>query len=131
MWQRHCGLPFPSTTRKQWPNSQNMSESRCQTRYPTRALELKLEAHGLGRSLLFMLRDDDMGFNSLPQRVRPESQPNPFDVVRERLAAVGSAIWDLHPQVHLLSDYSSSCKLDKKFVVALGMGTKLFHTCNV
>ena len=93
--------------------------------------EVELEAHELGRSLLFMVRDDDMGLNSLPQRIRPMSQTNPFDVVRERLSAVGSAIRDLHPQVHILSDYSSSlCKLAKKFVVALKMGTKLFHACN-
>lgn len=145
MWRRHSGLPLPShhllrTTCIQllplvemyckWELEEDCSNLRAlMLRFDS---ELELEAYELGRSLLFMVRDDDMGLNNLPQRVRPMSQTNPFDVVRERLAAVGSAIRDLHPQVHILSDYSSSsCKLAKKFVVALKMGTKLFHTCNI
>lgn len=145
MWRQHCGLPLPShhllrTTCMQllplmemyckWELEEDCNNLRSlMLRFDS---ELELEAHELGRSLLFMVQDDDMGLNSLPQRVRPTSQPNPFDVVRERLAAVGSTIRDLHPQVHLFSNYFFSlCKLAKKFVVPLRMGIKLFRTYNV
>ena len=69
--------------------------------------ELELESHELGRLLLFMVRDDDMGLDRLSRRVCPNSWANPFDLVRERLAAVDLAIQDLHSQVHLVSDSSS------------------------
>ena len=63
--------------------------------------ELELESHELGRSLLFMIRDDDMGFNTLPTHSGIDAPTNPFDEIRERLAAVDSAILDLHPQVNV------------------------------
>ena len=63
--------------------------------------ELELESHELGRSLLFMVRDDDIGFESLSRVVPLATPANPFDLIRERLAAAGSAIRDLHVHVHL------------------------------
>ena len=61
--------------------------------------ETELESHELGRSLLFMIHNDDA---SLPgfHRHEPIAVPdNPFAVLRERLAAVDLAIHDLHTQV--------------------------------
>jgi hypothetical protein len=62
--------------------------------------EVHLGSHELGRSLLFMIEHEDVGFDSLPHPPRIEPRTNPFDVVRERLAAVDLALHGLHPQVH-------------------------------
>ena len=62
--------------------------------------ETELESHELGRSLLYMIRNDDA---ALPHGFRHEPTlvpGNPFSVLRERLAAVDLAIHCLHPQVH-------------------------------
>lgn len=61
--------------------------------------ELDLETHELGRSLLFMIRDDDMGLHTLPPPASYIAPVNPFDAVCERLAAVELAIRVLRPQV--------------------------------
>ena len=62
--------------------------------------EVVLGSHELGRSLLFMIGHEDVGFDSLPHPPPIEPRINPFDVVRERLAAVDLALHGLHPQVH-------------------------------
>ena len=73
--------------------------------------EAQLESHELGRSLLFMVRDNGVGFDSLP-RLSPIDLPiNPFNVVRDRLAAVDLALNGLHPQVHPLMGLVSISKL--------------------
>lgn len=61
--------------------------------------EVALESHELGRSLLFMVRDDANGLDILPGNIPRVVTSNPFDVVRERLAAAGHAIRSLHQQV--------------------------------
>lgn len=61
--------------------------------------ESDLESHELGRSLLCMLHDDDMGMHSFPPAVAIASPANPFDLVRERLAATNMAIRGLQHQV--------------------------------
>lgn len=63
--------------------------------------DVVLESHELGRSLLFMVGHDDVGFDSLPHLPPIEPRINPFDVVRERLAAVDLALHGLQPQVQL------------------------------
>ena len=63
--------------------------------------EVELESHELGRSLLFMVRDDADGIDILPARVPIVPKANPFDVVRERLSAVGHAIRVMHKHVQL------------------------------
>lgn len=73
--------------------------------------EADLKSHELGRSLLFLVRDEDGDLDGLPTLHRIERTANPFEVVRERLAAVSLAIQDLQPQVHLVSDYSATCNL--------------------
>ena len=62
----------------------------------------QLESHELGRSLLAMLGDEDGRFESPPQHIPITAMPNPFDIVRERLAAAALAIRDLQVQACLL-----------------------------
>ena len=64
--------------------------------------ELELESHELGRSLLFMIQDDDVGLVSMPLPPLAHVPHNPFHDVRERLSAAAIAIQGLHPQVHML-----------------------------
>jgi hypothetical protein len=62
--------------------------------------ESELESHELGRSLLFMIHNDDGGLPGF-HRHEPISVPdNPFGVLRERLAVVDSAIHNIRAQVH-------------------------------
>ena len=63
--------------------------------------EQELQSHELGRSLLFMIRDEDSGFETMPRSDVLIAPTNPFDAVRERLAAADLAIRDLHAQVLL------------------------------
>ena len=69
----------------------------------------ELESHDLGRSLLGMLRDDDIGFDMMPRRTPVQDMHNPFDVLRERLAAAGQAIRDLHAKVSVLVPFAPTC----------------------
>ena len=62
--------------------------------------EVELESHVLGRSLLFMVNDDAIGNDSVPRLVPITAPADPFQLVRERLAAAGSAIRGLQQQVH-------------------------------
>jgi hypothetical protein len=86
--------------------------------------EAQLESHELGRSLLFMVRDDVVGIDSLP-RLSPIDPPiNPFNVVRERLAAVDFALNGLHPQVHPLMGLVSISKLISNIDFYIDSGRK-------
>ena len=62
--------------------------------------ESELRSHELGRSLLCMVREDDENLDILPRPMPFVSRENPFDVVRERLLAAGTAITLLREQVH-------------------------------
>lgn len=64
--------------------------------------ESELESHALGRSLLSMIRDDCIDFDTLRTRMPVVAQPNPFDALRHRLATTTLAIRELHAQVHLV-----------------------------
>lgn len=59
--------------------------------------EQELQSHELGRSLLFMIRDDEAGLESLYRRSHPPAPQNPFDAVRAGLAAVDLAFVGLRP----------------------------------
>ena len=63
--------------------------------------ESELESHDLGRSLLSMIWDENIGHDNLPLPAPLPPHPSPFDLVRERLAAAGLAIRALHEEVHL------------------------------
>ena len=70
--------------------------------------EADLESHELGRSLLFMIHNDDAGLPGFHLHEPIVVPDNPFAVIRERLAAVDLAIHDLHvqvqwPEIHSLS----------------------------
>ena len=64
--------------------------------------ESELESHELGRSLLSMIRDEVDCHDHFPLRATLPPQSSPFDLVRERLAAAGLAIRNLHVQVQLV-----------------------------
>ena len=112
MWRRYAALPLPShhairSTCIQilplvemfckWELEEDCSDLRAlMRRFDS---ESDLETHELGRSLLCMLHDDDMGMHNLPLPVPIPSPANPFDLVRERLAAAGTAIRGLQHQV--------------------------------
>jgi hypothetical protein len=68
--------------------------------------EVELASHGLGRSLLFMVRDEDAMIGEFQQHIQSPPRANPFDALRHRLAAVDLAYRDLHAQVHLVRNLS-------------------------
>jgi hypothetical protein len=112
VWSRHAHLPLPTkhaiwNTCMQllplvemycrWELQEDCSDLEAlMHRYDS---EIELETHKLGRSLLLMLRNDDVRFDCLARRVDIKAHANPIDVVRERLAATAMAIEDLHMQV--------------------------------
>lgn len=112
VWRRHVGLPLPSsrvirTTCMEllplvemycrWELEEDCSDLwALMRRYDS---ELELETHELGRSLLYMLRNDDEGLDTMPRQVPLEARVNPFNDIRERLAASAIAIRELHNQV--------------------------------
>ena len=69
----------------------------------------ELESHDLGRSLLFMVRDEDDGFREYFERRHAESVPHTnvdvFDAVRASIHAVDLAFQGLQPQVHIAVGY--------------------------
>ena len=56
--------------------------------------------HELGRSLLLMIRDDDIGFQFPQARQQSEPAVDPFAAIRGMLAAVDLSFQGLHAQVH-------------------------------
>lgn len=79
--------------------------------------EVELEAHELGRSLLFMICHDDMGDEGLPRRDAPEASINPFADIRDRLTAVDSSIRSLHVQVHVIACSCYFCEASRMGIV--------------
>jgi hypothetical protein len=62
--------------------------------------ESELESTALGRSLLRMIRDDDIALPCTDSELPPPVPINPFTAIRERLSAVDIALQGLQPQVH-------------------------------
>lgn len=93
--------------------------------------EDELETHELGRALLFMIRNDESGLPTSSPRVHPEAAANnvadPFETVRERLAAVDSAIRTLQPQVLGFVGYSGFCAYMWGFLRACSCVSVLCH----
>ena len=69
--------------------------------------EEELNSHELGRTLLFMLRDDDVGHDIFPHRDRNIHRSDPFEDIRERLQAADLAIHGLQSQVPFALNLSS------------------------
>lgn len=63
--------------------------------------EQELQSHDLGRSLLYMIRDDDSGLDMLSRRSHASAPHNPFEAVRARIAAVDLALVGLRPVVQV------------------------------
>ena len=122
MWRRHTRYPPPSpqdvrNTCMQllpivemycrWELEEDCTDLRAlMVRFDS---EEELESHELGRSLLWMVRDDDAEFDSFPVHARTIQRANPFEDIRQRLAAVDVAIHGLHAQVHVVSDLFCIC----------------------
>lgn len=68
--------------------------------------EEELKSHELGRSLLFMLRNEDVGPDIFPNRDRNIHRSDPFGDIRERLQAADLAIHGLQSQVHRALNFS-------------------------
>lgn len=121
MWQRHSVLSSPShhTIRDTCTQLLPLVEMYCKYELQEdcsdlRALMLRfdseneLESHELGRSLLFMVRSDGNDLHGHPRIVPQSERPNPFNALRERLQSAALAIQELHPQVCLLPNTSTS-----------------------
>lgn len=65
--------------------------------------ETELQSHELGRALLSMVRSDEEGLPAFLQQLQRDATQHmvadPFQAVRERLAAVDTVIQTLQPQV--------------------------------
>jgi hypothetical protein len=118
VWMRHVGSnsPSPHAIRVTCMQLLPLVEMFCrwQLQEDTSDLEAlmrrfdsedELQSHELGRALLHMVRDDGEGLpvsRSTVQHEEPHVEvADPFHVVREQLAAVGSAFRSLHQQVLL------------------------------
>ena len=66
--------------------------------------EAELQSHDLGRSMLEMVRDDDVGLHQLLPRSQFAPTSNPFEAIRSSLAAVDAAFLGMQPQVHVVLD---------------------------
>ena len=122
MCQRHVHLPPPSpqVVRSTCMQLLPLVEMYCRWELEEdctdlRALmlrfdsEVDLESHELGHSLLFMVRDEDAGIDSLKRHIHSAPRANPFHAVRERLAAVDLAFEDLRAQVHSIYYFCFIC----------------------
>ena len=93
--------------------------------------EAELETHELGRALLFMIRNDESSLPTSSPRVHPgppaDNAADPFESVRERLAAVHSAIRTLQPQVLGFLGYSGFCAYLWEFLCAFSCVPVLCH----
>lgn len=93
--------------------------------------EAELDTHELGRALLFMIRNDKSGLPTSSPKVHPgapaHNVADPFESVRERLAAVDSAIRTLQPQVLGFLGYSGFCAYLWEFRCACSCAYVLCH----
>lgn len=116
VWRRHGRLASPShnAIRNTCTQLLPLVEMFCKWEFgedcsDLRALmlrfdsELELGSHDLGRSLLCMLRNDNVELGALPRQSELPVRPNPFAGLTERLSKAAMAIRDLHAQVELLS----------------------------
>ena len=65
----------------------------------------------MGRSLLFMIRDDEAGLDNLSRRSNTVAPHNPFDAVRAGIAAVDLAFVGLRPQGEVAPVLYAECNL--------------------
>ena len=112
VWRRHANSPLPShhmlrTTCMQilplvemfcrWELQEDCGNLRAlMHRFDS---ESELQSTELGRSLLCMLEDDDVGFGGFDRQPEHVVRDDPFAGIRDKLAAVGTAIQTLQHQV--------------------------------
>lgn len=137
VWRRHTHLPLPprQVIRNtcvqllplvemylKWELEEDCTDLRAlMLRFDS---ETELQSNELGRSLLFMVRDDGDEFENLPRALPLPMPPNPFDIVRERLAAAGSALEGLQHKVHLVSYLCCAFGIACQFMLSLNMALK-------
>ena len=137
MWRRlhQCPSPSPHSVRTTCMQLLPLVEMYCRWELQEDCSNLQallerfdsvaeLESHDLGRSLLFMVRDDDDGFRSYSERrhAKPAHPTNvdAFAAVRQRLAAVDLAFQGLQAQVHIVVGYVEGCALPRQRDSVLG-----------
>lgn len=81
--------------------------------------EHALETDVLGRAMLQMLRDDDIGLHIYPIPAHLPAAVNLFDEFRVSLAAVDTAIQALQPQVHVALGYIFSFTIPPTLLLPL------------
>ena len=109
VWRRHTQLPPPShqVLRNTCMQLLPLVEMYCRWELEEDCSDLRalmhrfdseddLKSHELGRSLLFMLRDDDVGPLMFPDHGLHIQRHNPFDDITNRLQAANLAINALH-----------------------------------
>ena len=87
--------------------------------------EAELQTHELGRSLLLMLRDDEIGLEIPPASTSCAAVANPFDAIRTRLAAVDTAFQNLQAQVLLVLDFHRKCSISEVRLMVLDTTCRL------
>ena len=96
--------------------------------------EAELQSHELGRALLFMVRNDEEGLPAsspqLHREVPHHMVPDPFQAVRERLAAVDTAIRTLQPQVLPVIGYTIEFTFVENLLCTYRCSSVSWHPCN-
>ena len=132
VWRRFEGLPAPSSHAIRAACMQLLPVVEMYCKYMLqedcgnlRALMLRfddeeeLQTHDLGRSLLFMIRDDESGLESFSRRSNAVAPQNPFDAVRAGIAAVDLAFVGLRPQGQVAPGLYVQCNLRVLIVMQL------------
>lgn len=122
VWRRHTSLPPPSpqVVRNTCMQLLPIVEMYCKWELEEdcadlRALVLRfyseeeLGSHELGRSLLCMVRDNKDGLDRFPMHEPTILRANPFDGIRQRLAAVDVAIHGLQSKVRVRCGLFALC----------------------
>ena len=144
VWRHHPGLPLPShhaicgTCTQLLP----LVEMYCKWELQVDCSNLhslmvrfdseqELLSHELGRSLLFMVRDEDLGFGTMVTTDAVIATINPFDAVRERLAAADLAIHSLHAQVFSIATLCCAWDCDNPLNNFTCFSLKSSRVCHV
>lgn len=114
MWRHHTNLPPPSpqVIRNTCMQLLPIVEMYCRWELEEDCADLQalllrfdseeeLESHELGRSLLYMVRDNEDGLHRFPLHESTVLRANPFDDIRQRLEAVDVAIHGLQSKVRV------------------------------
>ena len=145
VWRRHAGRNVPSRHAIRatctdllplvemycrWVLQEDCSNLRAlMVRFDS---EARLQSHELGRALLLMLRDEDVGFEMPSRQLQLDLPVNPFEAIRSRLSAVDTALQGLQAQVHLTAVSNPHCTIPGMFVLAFTVAVLFFSAlCSI